>query len=28
MPLEELHDAYDMIEGGKVSGKVVIDPSL
>lgn len=28
LPLEKLHDAYDMIENGQVAGKIVIDPSL
>ena len=27
MPLEALHEAYDMIENGDVQGKIIIDPS-
>jgi NADPH2:quinone reductase len=28
MPLEALHDAYDMLQTGDVTGKIIIDPSL
>jgi D-arabinose 1-dehydrogenase-like Zn-dependent alcohol dehydrogenase len=28
MPLTALHEAYDRIEDGKVTGKMVIDPTL
>ncbi len=28
MPLAQLHDAYDMLDGGGVTGKIVIDPTL
>ena len=28
MPLERLHDAYDLIGENKVTGKLVIDPTL
>ncbi|MEE8334385.1 MAG: hypothetical protein V3R85_11095 [Alphaproteobacteria bacterium] len=28
MPLTALHEAYDRIEDGKVTGKLVIDPTL
>ena len=27
MPLEGLHEAYDIIENGDVQGKIIIDPS-
>jgi D-arabinose 1-dehydrogenase-like Zn-dependent alcohol dehydrogenase len=28
LPLERLHEAFDMLGTGKVKGKIVIDPSL